>query len=523
MAAKVIDALVVTLGLDASKLKSQSQDAQKSQKDLKDNVKKSSNEITDSLMDVTRGIGVMLLGFEGIKGAISSFAGLNVELAGLGRFSKNLGQSVHEINAWDQAIELAGGSAQDAQADLQGLSASITQLNTTGTVSPLLQLFSRLGISLYDSQGRVKKLTDLYTEMGDKLQQFNRADAFNLARQAGLSESTFNFIEMQADKRAELLATAEANNKADEKSAQQAAELQKQWREIGQEIKAIETEILTGIAPAIQKMFKGMKEFIADLRTVADLFKPVVEAIKTASESLDKFLNKHPYLKTAKEYTSSAIESVTNPISTLSKLIHGVAEAKRAEDAKKSNNNPGNIRYAGQKSAIGKDDKGFAIFPDLATGIREANRQLDLYAQRGVNTISSIVNAWAPAADKNNVPAYISDLVKRVGKGADEQLSAADRQKLLQAIFNHEGSIAVPAAQISSTLGANHSILSASSLQNQAQSPGAAGNTSNASTNVQIDNITVQTQATDAHGIAAELPPALRRKGVVAQANTGQS
>jgi hypothetical protein len=42
-------------------------------------------------------------------------------------------------------------------------------------------------------------------------------------------------------------------------------------------------------------------------------------------------------------------------------------------------------------------------------------------------------------------------------------------------------------------------------------------------TGVQSDNIEITTQATDAEGIAAELPGALPRKGVVAQADTGMN
>jgi hypothetical protein len=40
---------------------------------------------------------------------------------------------------------------------------------------------------------------------------------------------------------------------------------------------------------------------------------------------------------------------------------------------------------------------------------------------------------------------------------------------------------------------------------------------------VQIDETVINTQATDANGIASTIAPALQRKGVVAQANSGLS
>jgi hypothetical protein len=43
------------------------------------------------------------------------------------------------------------------------------------------------------------------------------------------------------------------------------------------------------------------------------------------------------------------------------------------------NNNPGNLKYAGQAGAVGKDAAGFAIFPDPATGMQALYNQLTKY------------------------------------------------------------------------------------------------------------------------------------------------
>lgn len=43
------------------------------------------------------------------------------------------------------------------------------------------------------------------------------------------------------------------------------------------------------------------------------------------------------------------------------------------------NNNPGNLKYAGQAGATGQDSGGFAIFPDVATGFQALYAQLAKY------------------------------------------------------------------------------------------------------------------------------------------------
>lgn len=43
------------------------------------------------------------------------------------------------------------------------------------------------------------------------------------------------------------------------------------------------------------------------------------------------------------------------------------------------NNNPGNLKFAGQPGAVGADSGGFAIFPDPATGFQALYTQLQKY------------------------------------------------------------------------------------------------------------------------------------------------
>ena len=49
----------------------------------------------------------------------------------------------------------------------------------------------------------------------------------------------------------------------------------------------------------------------------------------------------------------------------------------------KRNNNPGNLMYAGQRGAIGKDSSGFAIFGSIEDGWAALKRQIELDAGRG--------------------------------------------------------------------------------------------------------------------------------------------
>jgi len=69
------------------------------------------------------------------------------------------------------------------------------------------------------------------------------------------------------------------------------------------------------------------------------------------------------------------------------------------------NNNPVNLRYAGQYEATGQDDAGFAVFPTPAAGWRAAHRQIKLDQSRGFS-LEQFINKFAPPSE-NDTNAYL--------------------------------------------------------------------------------------------------------------------
>jgi len=93
----------------------------------------------------------------------------------------------------------------------------------------------------------------------------------------------------------------------------------------------------------------------------------------------------------------------------------------KMEKAKPELNNPGNIKYIGQKSAIGKDYRGFCIFPSYATGYMEL-RNLLVRACSGKSkvyspemTLKEFFGKYAPSNDGNNPDGYASFVANYVG------------------------------------------------------------------------------------------------------------
>src|SRR3990167_8122284 len=85
------------------------------------------------------------------------------------------------------------------------------------------------------------------------------------------------------------------------------------------------------------------------------------------------------------------------------------------------NCNPGNLKFARQRRAIGKDDDGFAIFPDDETGFLALIHQIEI-ACNGKSkvyspndTLYGFFNKFAPSSDSNYPKKYAEDVAKKLG------------------------------------------------------------------------------------------------------------
>lgn len=94
------------------------------------------------------------------------------------------------------------------------------------------------------------------------------------------------------------------------------------------------------------------------------------------------------------------------------------------------NNNPLNIEAGrftqGQPGYSGSDGR-FAQFETPEHGIAAAEGLIDVYHQKhGLNTISGIINRWAPASDGNPVSAYANSVAKDVGVDPNQPLDLSN-------------------------------------------------------------------------------------------------
>lgn len=115
------------------------------------------------------------------------------------------------------------------------------------------------------------------------------------------------------------------------------------------------------------------------------------------------------------------------------------------------NNNPLNIEagpFASGVQGYSGSDGRFAKFDTPEGGIQAANKLLDIYQNKhGLNTVSGIVNRWAPSSDGNNVSAYAANVAQQLGIDPNAPIPPEKRQALIAAMGQHENGRPIQMAQ----------------------------------------------------------------------------
>jgi hypothetical protein len=87
------------------------------------------------------------------------------------------------------------------------------------------------------------------------------------------------------------------------------------------------------------------------------------------------------------------------------------------------NNNPGNLRPAGQPGCVPVN--GFCSFATYDQGYQALLNQIALDASRGFS-ISEFISKYAPASDSNDPTSYAARLASALGLSVSDPLAAAD-------------------------------------------------------------------------------------------------
>ncbi len=102
----------------------------------------------------------------GVAKLVQSFAGFSHELQ---QNADNIGMTTQELQQFQDAARLAGGSASDMTDGLKGLHTAVSNIAIGQGGSDAIQWFQRLGINIRDASGHLRSAADLMPEVEQKI------------------------------------------------------------------------------------------------------------------------------------------------------------------------------------------------------------------------------------------------------------------------------------------------------------------------------------------------------------------
>ena len=299
MAATVIDALLITLGLDTS-------DFRKGQKDVSDDLKKQREDAKKTAKEMAEQGKKAAAFFGSIKTELLALTGVTVTAGGLMSFvksttsglmdlsiqSKALGMSAKELDGWAKSAEAAGSSAEKISAALQGFQ-DAKQLAKVGVYdTPVQEAAIRLNSLTHDSfnirddsaQTTFRKILESARKVTDPdirrqiLQSVGIDDAVNQRNQEG------QFLP-DVDRLTKSSGITDASTKG-------AKEFTAAWAELNQSLETTKNQFYTFLIPYVRDFNVVLRDLSNWMKSHPEEMKQKVDAFFGAIESGAKMADK---------------------------------------------------------------------------------------------------------------------------------------------------------------------------------------------------------------------------------------
>lgn len=286
MAATVIDALLVTLGLDTSQFR-------KGQQEVSDDLKKQREDAKNTAKEMAEQGKKAASFFSSIKTELLALTGVTVTAGGLMSFvksttsglmdlsiqSKALGLSARELDGWSKSAEAAGSSAEKISASLQGFQGAIQGARvgdySSSIFGGLAQLNALTGQNFdvwgQDASSLAKTSLDALRKISDP----------NLRRQVGLSLG-FDDATLQRNQEGKFLPDVDRLTKSSgitDASTKGAKEFTAAWAELGQNLDTVKNQIYVGLIPTIRDLNGLLIEWSSGNAKSSSFFKELKRGI----------------------------------------------------------------------------------------------------------------------------------------------------------------------------------------------------------------------------------------------------
>jgi hypothetical protein len=448
----------------------------------------------------------------GLADRIKQQEDFNVELL---HTSERLNVGVSDLAAYGEAAKREGGSFEGFSAALDDINQNITRIAVTGQ-SRLKKVFEDLKIQVTASKGHARPLFDVLDDLADRFQKMSAGERGGFGRLLQLDPATVLLLSKGREGLKGVVEQMKALGVPTQEDAEKAEQFELELDNLTQTLNQLFTNIGTYVVPVLTKLAKAFEvstDYLVRHKTLVEGFFIGVAGIITAvflpamiEAAIATLIAIGPFLLIA-----AAIIAVGAAFALAYDDVMNFLEGNKSVIGELVKRYPA---VATAVNLIGDAWRGISNF--ITTDIKGIGGTIEWLIEK-VQKLINFLNTHIPQASKGYKDADKSfqDWEKRtdeaIGKNVNKALSN------IGAFLQHASTIDVfgnpikPGSQgygyAETMLGAKSAgsaISSADSHPLNSLTSGAilAGAPSNKTNNFTFGNVTVNTQATDANGIA---------------------
>lgn len=270
MAENIVDALIVTMGLDNS-------DYERGMNEVEDRTRQFSERAP---RDVERGLNSIEQRFGAtFQGIFRTFiAPLTAALGTMGIFSQytqtadrigktaaRIGASAEDLQAFGEAAKRAGGSVEGFISSFESLNGQIQRMQAMGGKGRLTPILEQLGISATEN-GKAKDTFQILRELASASERIGKQKFAGLARFLGLDQGTIMLLQSGRVAMDELIARQRALGVYTKEDFEITAKFNDAISDLQQSFRAMAAPILQVITPALTTLAGWLTKIVQTFR-----------------------------------------------------------------------------------------------------------------------------------------------------------------------------------------------------------------------------------------------------------------
>ena len=270
MAENVVDALIVTLGLDSSDYQQGMEEAEHTTREFSEKAPREAerglNMIEAKFGATFRGIfHTFIAPLTAALGTMGIFSSYTQTADRIGKTAERIGASAEDLQAFGEAAKRAGGSTEGFIQSVESLNFRLSRMQLMGGKGPLAKLFSELNIKATEN-GKLKDAFQIMQEIAGAMDRMDKVEVAKKLKFAGIDTGTIQLLQMGRISMDELIQRQRALGVYTKEDFEITQKFNDAISDLQQVFRSLAAVILRVIVPPIRMIAEAMTKVIQTFR-----------------------------------------------------------------------------------------------------------------------------------------------------------------------------------------------------------------------------------------------------------------